>query len=118
MSQENVEFGRAEASTPSQRDVEEVLSSVHPEGELHSRSLAALRERVRGHDGVRRWYVESMESFEELSDELTESAIWGIASSLSATCHARGRGSGLEVDSPTGWVLTVRRGKVVRGEAS
>jgi ketosteroid isomerase-like protein len=30
--------------------------------------------------------------------------------------HARGRGSGLEIDSRTGWVCTVRRGKLVRAE--
>ena len=29
---------------------------------------------------------------------------------------ARGRGSGMELDSSMGWVFTVRRGKVVKAE--
>jgi ketosteroid isomerase-like protein len=30
--------------------------------------------------------------------------------------NARGRESGLEIDSPTGWVFTVRNGRVVKAE--
>jgi hypothetical protein len=30
--------------------------------------------------------------------------------------HARGRESGLELDSPTGWVFTLRGGKIVKAE--
>ena len=70
----------------------------------------------RGHDGFRSWFAETMESFEELSTELTEYRDLGDRVVAFGHIHARGRGSGLEIDSPTGWVFTVRRGKMVRAE--
>ena len=117
MSQENVELVRKSIDAINSGDVEEVLSYVHPEGELHSAIIGGAEGNVfRGHDGFRRWYAESMESFEELRTELTEYRDLGDRIVAIGHIHARGRGSGLEVDSPTGWVFTVRRGKVVRAE--
>ena len=54
-------------------DMEEMLSYVDPDGEIHSAIIGGAEGKVfRGHDGFRRWYAESMESFEELRTELTE----------------------------------------------
>ena len=98
-------------------DIEEMLSYVDPEGELHSAIIGGAEGKVfRGHDGFRRWYAESMESFEELRTELTEYRDLGDRIVAFGHIHARGRGSGLEVDSPTGWLFTVQRGKVVKAE--
>ncbi len=86
MSEENVEIVRECLEAYAAGDMEEMLSYVDPEGELHSAIIGGAEGKVfRGHDGFRRWYAESMESFEELRTELTESAIWVIASSPSAT---------------------------------
>ena len=98
-------------------DMDKMLSYVDPEGELHSAIIGGAEGKVfRGHDGFRRWYAESMESFEELRTELTEYRDLGDCIVAFGHIHARARGSGLELDSPTGWVFTVRRGKVVKAE--
>ena len=117
MSEENVEIVRQSLEAYAAGDMEEMLSYVDPEGELHSAIIGGAEGKVfRGHDGFRRWYAESMESFEELRTELTEYRDLGDRIVAFGHIHARGRGSGLEVDSPTGWLFTVQRGKVVKAE--
>jgi ketosteroid isomerase-like protein len=117
MSEENVEIVRRSLRAYAAGDMEGMLSGVDPEGELHSAIIGGAEGKVfRGHDGWRRWYAESMESFEELRTELTEYRDLGDRIAAFGHIHARGRGSGLELDSPTGWVFTVRRGKVVKAE--
>src|SRR4051812_43097252 len=117
MSQENVEVVRRSLEAFAGGDVEEMLSHIDPDGELHSAIIGGAEGNVfRGHDGFRRWYAESMESFEELRTELTEYRDLGDRVVAFGHIHARGRGSGVEIDSPTGWVFTVRTGKVVRAE--
>jgi uncharacterized protein len=117
MSEANVEIVRQSLEAYARGDMEEMLSYVDPEGELHSAIIGGAEGKMfRGHDGFRRWYAESMESFEELSTELTEYRDLGDRIVAFGHIRARGRGSGLEIDSPTGWVFTVRRGKVVRAE--
>ena len=117
MSQENVEIVRQSLEAYARGDVEEMLSYVDPEGELHSAIIGGAEANVfQGHDGFRSWFAESMETFEELNTELTEYRDLGNRIVAFGRIHARGRGSGLEIDSPTGWVFTVRSGKVVRAE--
>ena len=117
MSQENVEIVRQSLEAYAGGDIEEMLSYIDPQGELHSAIIGGAEANVfQGHDGFRRWFAESMETFEELNTELTEYRDLGDRIVAFGRIHARGRGSGLEIDSPTGWVFTVRRGKVVRAE--
>jgi ketosteroid isomerase-like protein len=117
MSEENVEIVRRSLEAYRRGDIEEMLSYVDPEGELRSAIIGGAEgKRFRGHDGFRRWYAESRESFEELTTELTEYRDLGDRVVAFGHIHARGRGSRLEIDSPTGWVFTVRGGKVVGAE--
>ena len=117
MSQENVEIVRQSLEAYARGEIEEMLAYVDPEGELHSAIIGGAEAKVfRGHDGFRRWFAETRESFEELRTDLTEYRDLGDRIVAFGHIHARGRGSGLEIDSPTGWVFTVRRGKVVRAE--
>jgi ketosteroid isomerase-like protein len=65
-----------------------------------------------GHDEVRRWAREVDEALNDLhlyADEFRE-----VGDRVVAIGHvsARGGGSGLELDVPIAWVLTVRDGKV------
>jgi ketosteroid isomerase-like protein len=94
-----------------------MLAYIDPEGELHSAIVGGAEGKVyRGHDGFRKWLADSFESFEELRIEWTEYRDLGDRVIAFGHIHARGRESGLELDSPTGWVFTVRGGKVVKGE--
>ncbi len=117
MSQENVEVVRRCLAASADGDVEEMLCYVDPEGELHSAIIGGAEANVfRGHDGFRQWFAESMQSFKELKTELTEFRDLGDRVLGFGHIHAWGRESGLELDSPTGWVFTVRRAKVTRAE--
>jgi ketosteroid isomerase-like protein len=120
MSQENVEVvQRSVEAFPRdvQDDVEEMLSYVDPDGELHSAIVGGAEGSVyRGHEGFRRWVADSFEGFEEVRNEWSEYRDLGSRVLALGHVKARGRGSGMELDSPMGWVFTVRRGKVVKAE--
>ena len=115
MSQENVEIVQRSLAAYAGGDIEEMLTYIDPDGELHSAIVGGAEGNTyRGHAGFRRWYADSMESFAELRIELTEFRDLGDRVVAFGHIHGRGRESGLEVDSPTGWLFKLRRGKVVQ----
>jgi ketosteroid isomerase-like protein len=117
MSQENVEIVRRSLQAYADGDVDEMLSYIDPEGELQSAIIGGAEGRAySGHDGLRRWFAETRESFEDLRTELTEFRDLGDRVVGFGRIHARGRESGLELDSATGWVFDLRAGKVVRAQ--
>ena len=94
-----------------------VMPYVDPEGELHSAIVGGAEGNVyRGHEGFRRWVADSFESFQEVRNEWSEFRDLGDRVLAFGHVKARGRESGMELDSPMGWVFTVRRGKVVKAE--
>jgi ketosteroid isomerase-like protein len=117
MSKENVEIVRRSFAAYSRGDIEKTLVDIDPEGELHSAIIGGAEGNVyRGHDGFRRWHAETEAAFEELTTELTEFRDLGDRVVGLGRVHARGRESGLELDSATGWIFTLRDGKVVKAE--
>ena len=104
MSEENVEIARKVADALNRRDVEAILAYANPEIELHSAIIGGAEGNTyRGHDGVRQWMAESIATFAELrGDVLTIGRV-----------YARGRESGVEIDSPMAWLTTFRDGKIV-----
>jgi ketosteroid isomerase-like protein len=117
MSEENLEVVRRSVEAINRGDVEGALSYTDPDGELHSAIVGGAEGSVyRGHDGFRRWYADVMQSFDELITELTEFRDLGEVVVAFGHIRARGRESGMELDTATGWVFTVRNRKVVRAE--
>ena len=117
MSPQNIETVRRMLAAYAKGDFDEMLDCIDPECELHSAIIGGAEANVfHGHEGFRRWYAESMASFEELRTELTEYRDLGDRVLGFGHIFARGRESGVEIDSPTGWVFTLRDGKVVRAE--
>lgn len=117
MSGESIEVVRRAIDAVNRRQIEEALGFIDPEAELRSAIVGGTEGNVyRGHDGFRRWFADSFESFEELRTELTEFRELDDRVIAFGHIHARGRGSGLELDSPTGWVFTMRNGRVVKAE--
>ena len=120
MSQENVDLVEAWAAAIPRAvddDVEKLISYVDSEGELHSAIVGGAEANIyRGHDGFRRWVADSFESFEAVENEWSE--FRDLDDRVLALGHvkARGRGSGMELESPIGWVFTIRRGKVAKAE--
>jgi ketosteroid isomerase-like protein len=117
MSQENVEIVRRAAVAWGRGEIDELVSDIDPKFELRSAILGGAEGTVfRGHDGIRRWFASSSESFEEMSVEWSD--FRGLDDRVLALgcVRARGRGSGVRLESPIGWVFTVGRGKLVRGD--
>ena len=76
-----------------------------------------LVRQARGHEGFRHWYRDSFESFETLDNEWTEFRALGDDRVLAlGQVRARGRESGVEIDSAIGFVFTVRGGKAVKAQ--
>ena len=117
MSEENVEIVRRSLEATNRGDIEEVLTYIDPDGELHSAIIGGAEGNVyRGHDGYRRRYAETEATFEELRTDLTEFRELGDRVVGLGHIYARGRESGAELDSATGWVFTLRNGKVLKAE--
>jgi ketosteroid isomerase-like protein len=117
MSRESVEIVRRGLEAFPRGDMEEMLSYLDPELEWHSAIVGGAEGNVyRGHEGFRRWYADSFESFEELRNEWSEFRDLGDRVLALGRVRARGRESGVEIDSPMGWVVTTRRGKVLKAE--
>jgi ketosteroid isomerase-like protein len=117
MSQDAIETVRAALAAYAEGDVEGMLSFIDPEAELHSAIIGGAEGRIyRGHDGFRAWFSESHAAFEELTTELTEFRDLGEQVVGFGRIHAKGRESGVELDSATGWVFSVPGGKIMRAE--
>ena len=117
MSEENVELVRDSLDAYARGDLEKVVSHVSPEGELHSAIISGAEGNVyRGHEGVRRWYAETFETFEEVRIEVSEIRDLGARVLVLGQLKAVGRESGVKVDSPTGWIYTISRGMLVKIE--
>ena len=117
MSAENVEIVQRALEAYSRGDLEEMLPHLDPEVEWRSAIVGGAEGNTYyGHEGFGSWFVESFESFDELRTELSEFRDLGDRVVAFGRVRARGRESGVEIDSPTGWVFTVRRGKVARAE--
>jgi ketosteroid isomerase-like protein len=118
MSEENVEVCKCVFEVVARRDTEAALEYIHPQAELHSAIIGGAEGNAyHGHEGFRQWMAESDAAFEELrplgSPEYRD---LGDRVLTFGHFHARGRESGVEIDSPIAWVLTLRGGRVVRAE--
>ena len=100
------------------RDTEAALKYIHPQAELHSAIIGGAEGNTyHGHEGFRQWMAESDAAFEELRPlGPPEYRDLGDRVLSFGHFHARGRESGVEIDSPIGWVFTMRGGKVVGAE--
>jgi ketosteroid isomerase-like protein len=117
MSQENIEVVRKIVDAVNRGDIEEVLEFTDTDAELHSAIIGGAEGNVyRGHDGFRKWFAESTAGFERLDTQLTEFRAVDDRVIAFGRIYARGRESGLELDSETGWVFTVPGGKLVKAE--
>ena len=90
------------------------------DGDCEIRPLLGQIEDVvyRGHEGVRRWFTDVYSHWSEFSPELR--AFGEVEDSLLIAGHirARGRQSGVELDTAIWWRFTFRDGRVLSMEAS
>ena len=114
MSRENVEivkdaFNRWNAGERTFAD------EIHPDVEILSRGLMEGRL-LRGREGVRRWFREVDEQFDEWTLTMEEWHDAGNYVVALGRAHMHGRESGITFDQPVGWLFEIRDGQVFRLE--
>ena len=119
MSEENVEIVRRVYESSAHHDAEAVLSLYDPEVEWDvshhpmGQTFEARGSR-HGHEGLRTWFRDWYEAFEDFEHHLVELIDADEHVVSVGTDAGRGRESGVEVDRPIAGVWTIRDGKIVR----
>ena len=96
------------------RDVSRVIALADPEVEWHS-FFAALGDEgaYRGHDGTRQYMRDLNDAWEIVRADVDDGLGVGDVALLVGHLHYRGRSSGVETETPAGWMLKFREGRVV-----
>ena len=84
---------------------------MHPDAEIVSAMLGGAH---RGPDGLRRWFAEIEEQFDEWVVFVDEVHCEGDQVAAIGKVRLRGRGSGVSFDAPVGWLVEIRQGKLAR----
>ncbi len=117
MSQENVDQAHRAADAYGRRDIDAILEELDPEVEWHSALSTVLSGEAtvyKGHDGVREWFRELDDAFDEIHVEYSEIRELGDRVVAIGRIRTRGRESGAETKSPLAAVSDLRNGKAVR----
>src|SRR5947208_3104470 len=113
MSRENVEIVR-QAIEHLNRTGEPLREVLDPEVELIIDPTGLLAGTYRGHEGFRRFIERLSEGFDEWHVEIDDVIDAGDSVVMLGRTRNRGRGSGMTVEQPLGWVQDVREGQVTR----
>jgi ketosteroid isomerase-like protein len=115
MSEANVDLARRAFAAFSARDIEATLAVMHEEIEFLpvTANLTTGGVPYRGHDGIRSY----MEDVARVWDELRvyPSEYRDLGDTVVALGRIHGRGGGMIIDRPTGWVWRCENGKIVFG---
>jgi ketosteroid isomerase-like protein len=115
MSGENVEAaGRDVMEALGRQDLSRLIELSDPEVEWHSLFAELGAGGVYcGHEGTRRYVSDVLEAFEIVRADLDDGLGIGDVAVFVGRIHYRGRGSGVENETPTGWVLKFREGNLI-----
>ena len=100
------------------QDLERLLELTDPDVEWES--FFALGEAggvYRGHAGIERYVADLADAWEAVVPVIDDGLEFGALVLAVGRVRYRGRESGVETESPAGWVLRVRDGKVLRFRA-
>ena len=117
MSQENVEIVMEAHAAVGRRDLDGFLLVWHPEAEYRAAVTQVVEGEggvFRGHDGMRRWWSDLDDLFDDLRTEVREVQDLGEAVLVVFVTHGRGKHSGLTIAEPLAQILTVREGKIIQ----
>jgi uncharacterized protein len=110
----NLDVVRAGFAAYNAGDVDGLLAVCAPDVELVPLSSLLTGETYRGHQGVRDYLDAISEDWSQRVVELDRLIEAGDEVVLRGRFQARGRSSGVDVDAPAAWVVTLRDGRVVR----
>jgi len=114
MSQENIDLAVAVVDAVAHMDGDRLVELTHPEVEWHS-FLAQLGEGgvYRGHDGMREYAKDLQEAWDVFSAQVKDSVAIGEVVVLISQLRYRGKGSGIDTESPSGHMVKFRNGRIV-----
>jgi 3-oxoadipate enol-lactonase len=113
MSQENLELVREAMEAVARQDLARLIELTDPDVEWHS-FLAQLGEGVyRGHDGIRRYVRDLSDAWEFLRTDIDDVLTVGDVVVVVGRLRYRGKGSGVETESPAGYVAKFREGRMI-----
>src|SRR4051812_40468987 len=114
---ENVESAREILDALGKRDASRLIALSDPKVEWHSFFALGEGGAYRGHDGAQRFMSDLDDAWEIAHAEVDDGFGVGDIAVLVGRIHYRGKGSGVESESPAGWVLKFRDGKLLRFRA-
>jgi ketosteroid isomerase-like protein len=114
MADGDIELIRAVYQAWNRRDFDAINEFLAPEVELDASARVFNPDRYRGHEGFRRLADEVLDVWEEWGLEPKEFIQEGNHVLVAVRAHARGKGSGVELDELAYNIWTIRDGKVVR----
>jgi ketosteroid isomerase-like protein len=114
MSQEILDFVRAVIDAVARQDAAGLMELTDPEVEWHPFAAQLAEGGVyRGHEGIKRYVSDLGDAWEFLRGEADDALVVGNVVVLVGHLRFRGRGSGVETEVATGWVLKLRNRRVV-----
>lgn len=111
MSADNVAVARQVLEALGRFGADEVIPLADPDVEWHS--LFAFGGVYRGHAGTRQFMRDLDEAWDVGRAEVDDCLGVGDTALLVGRIHYRGKGSGVESETPVLWILRFRAGKVV-----
>lgn len=118
MSTENVTLARRILAALGRRDLNTLLALSHPDVRWRS-FFAALLEggEYHGHEDLRHYLGDLHEAFEYLRPEIADLLDAGDIVVGVGKINYRGRGSGVETETPAGWVFKFKDVKLIEFRA-
>ena len=116
MSQENVETFRRGLEAYGRGDVDGLLDVLDPEVTWRAAippRLGGARSVYRGHEGVRELLRDIAEGLTEVQIDISDIRDLGGRIAATGRMRARGQGSGAATESPLGYVVEFRNGRIV-----
>jgi ketosteroid isomerase-like protein len=115
VSDANVELARRAFDAFGARDADAVLEVMDEEVEFLpvTANLTTGGVPYRGHDGMRRYFEDVGRVWDEL--RVYPNEYRDLGETVVALGRIHGRGGGMIIDRPTGWVWRFRAGKIVFG---
>jgi ketosteroid isomerase-like protein len=114
MSRENVNLAHQVIDAVEQRDVDRLIELSDPEVEWRSAFVVSASGLYRGHDGIRE-YVDNMnDAWDIVRLDVDHEMGVGRVVVFVGRIHYRGKGSGVESETKSGYVLTFRDGRLLR----
>jgi len=112
MARGNIDLARQVIDAVEHRDLDRLIALTDPEVEWHS--AFALGGRYDGHAGMTQYVMDMNDAWDVVTLLIDHELGVGNIVLLIGRIHYRGKGSGVEGESPSGYMLKFLGGKVVR----